>query len=54
MTPVNNDTETESKKEAITTVVSKKEVDSNKEVKKDPSVAVTKTEKKLENLQEKK
>ena len=54
LAPVNNDTETESKKEAITTVVSKKEVDSNKEVKKDPSVAETKTEKKLENLQEKK
>ena len=54
LAPVNNDTETESKKEATTTVVSKKEVDSNKEVKKDPSVAETKTEKKLENLQEKK
>jgi len=54
LAPVNNDTETESKKEAITTVVSKKEEDSNKEVKKDPSVAETKTEKKLENLQEKK
>ena len=54
LAPVNNVTETESKKEAITTVVSKKEVDSNKEVKKDPSVAETKTEKKLENLQEKK
>ena len=54
LAPVNNDTETESKKEAITTVVSKKEVDSDKEVKKDPSVAETKTEKKLENLQEKK
>ena len=54
LAPVNNVTETESKKEAITTVVSKKEEDSNKEVKKDPSVAETKTEKKLENLQEKK
>ncbi len=54
LAPVNNDTETESKKEANTTVVSKKEVDSNKEVKKDPSVVETKTEKKLENLQEKK
>ena len=54
LAPVNNVTETESKKEAITTVVSKKEVDSNKEVKKNPSVAETKTEKKLENLQEKK
>ncbi len=54
LAPVNNDTETESKKEAITTVVSKKEEDSSKEVKKDPSVAETKTEKKLENLQEKK
>ena len=54
LAPVNNDAETESKKEAITTVVSKKEVDSDKEVKKDPSVAETKTEKKLENLQEKK
>ena len=51
---VNNDTETESKKEAVTTDVSKKDVDSNTEVKKDPSVAETKTEKKLENLQEKK
>ena len=54
LAPVNNDMETESKKEAITTVVSKKEEDSNTEVKKDPSVAETKTEKKLENLQEKK
>ena len=54
LAPVNNDIETESKKEAITTVVSKKEEDSNTEVKKDPSVAETKTEKKLENLQEKK
>ena len=51
---VDNDTETESKKEAVTTDVSKKEEDSNTEVKKDPSVAETKTEKKLENLQEKK
>ena len=51
---VNNDTETESKKEAVTTDVSKKEENSYTEVKKDPSVAETKTEKKLENLKEKK
>ena len=54
LAPVNNDTDTESKKDAVTTEVSQKEVDSNTEVKKDPSVAETKTEKKLENLQEKK
>ena len=54
LAPVNNDTDTVSKKDAVTTKVSKKEVDSNTEVKKDPSVAETKTEKKLENLQEKK
>ena len=54
LAPANNDTETESKKEAVATDVSKKEDDSNTEVKKDPSVAETKTEKKLENLQEKK
>jgi large subunit ribosomal protein L19 len=54
LAPVNNDTDTESKKDAVTTEVSKKVVDSNTEVKKDPSVAETKTEKKLENLQEKK
>jgi len=53
LAPVNNDMDTESKKDAVTTEVSKKEVDSNTEVKKDPSVAETKTEKKLENLQEK-
>ena len=51
---VNNDTETESKKETVTTDVSKKEENSYTEVKKDPSVAETKTEKKLENLKEKK
>ncbi len=54
LAPVNNDMDTEPKKDAVTTEVSKKEVDSNTEVKKDPSVAETKTEKKLENLQEKK
>ena len=54
LAPVNNDMDTEPKKDAVTTEVSKKEVDSNTKVKKDPSVAETKTEKKLENLQEKK
>ena len=54
LAPVNNDAEREPKKEAVTTEVSKKDVDSNTEVKKDLSVAETKTEKKLENLQEKK
>ena len=54
LAPVNNDAEREPKKEAVTTDVSKKDVDSNTEVKKDLSVAETKTEKKLENLQEKK
>ena len=54
LAPVNNDMDTEPKKDAVTTEVSKKEVNSNTEVKKDPSVAETKTEKKLENLQEKK
>ncbi len=54
LAPVNNDMDTEPKKDAVTTELSKKEVDSNTKVKKDPSVAETKTEKKLENLQEKK
>ena len=54
LAPVNNDAETEPKKEAVTTDASKKDVDSNTEVKKDLSVAENKTEKKLENLQEKK
>ena len=51
---VNNENVSESKKETKPINEPQKGKPSNIEVKKDPSVAETKTEKKLENLQEKK
>ena len=54
LSTVNNENVSESKKETKPINEPQKEKPSNIEVKKDPSVAETKTEKKLENLQEKK
>ena len=54
LAPVDNKTKLESNKESTKTNIIKNDEDSNMDIKKDPSVAETNTEKKLENLQEKK
>ena len=54
LAPVNDKTKLESNKESTNPNIVKNDEDSNMDIKKDPSVAETNTEKKLENLQEKK
>ena len=54
LAPVDNKTKLESNKESTKSNIVKNDEDSNMDIKKDPSVAETNTEKKLENLQEKK
>ena len=54
LAPVDNKTKLESNKESTNPNIVKNDEDSNMDIKKDPSVAETNTEKKLENLQEKK
>jgi len=54
LAPVDNKTKLESNKESTKPNIIKNDEDSNMDIKKDPSVAETNTEKKLENLQEKK
>ena len=54
LAPVENKNKLESNKESTQPNIVKNDEDSNMDIKKDPSVAETNTEKKLENLQEKK
>jgi len=54
LAPVDNKNKLESNKESTQHNIVKNDEDSNMDIKKDPSVAETNTEKKLENLQEKK
>ena len=54
LAPVDDKTKLESNKESTKPNIVKNDEDSNMDIKKDPSVAETNTEKKLENLQEKK
>ena len=54
LAPVDDKTKLESNKESTNPNIVKNDEDSNMDIKKDPSVAETNTEKKLENLQEKK
>ena len=54
LAPVDDKTKLESNKESTNPNIVKNDDDSNMDIKKDPSVAETNTEKKLENLQEKK
>jgi len=54
LAPVDDKTKSESNKESTNPNIVKNDEDSNMDIKKDPSVAETNTEKKLENLQEKK
>ena len=54
LAPVDDKTKLESNKESTNPNIVKNDEDSNMDIKKDPSVAETDTEKKLENLQEKK
>ena len=54
LAPVDDKTKLESNKESANPNIVKNDEDSNMDIKKDPSVAETNTEKKLENLQEKK
>ena len=54
LAPVDNKNKLESNKESTKPNIVKNDEDSNMDIKKDPSVAETNTEKKLENLQEKK
>ncbi len=54
LAPVDDKTKLESNKESTDPNIVKNDEDSNMDIKKDPSVAETNTEKKLENLQEKK
>ena len=53
LAPVDDKTKLESNKESTNPNIVKNDEDSNMDIKKDPSVAETNTEKKLENLQEK-
>ena len=54
LAPVDDKTKLESNKESTNPNIVKNDEDSNMDIKKDPSVAETNTEKKLENLHEKK
>ena len=54
LAPVDDKTKLESNKDSTNPNIVKNDEDSNMDIKKDPSVAETNTEKKLENLQEKK
>ena len=54
LAPVDDKTKLESNKESTNPNIVKNDEDSKMDIKKDPSVAETNTEKKLENLQEKK